>query len=158
MGVFNRLFGGEARKAVARRDAWAEHVARVRSPQWERVEAVLGRPIPAMLRALYADPELTASSHLLIFDPARGAERANAWWVGQFSPADEEALGPKLESVPPGAFAFASNEYGDPYYIRLGELPDGDGPVFVHYHDGGNTEFVAPSLRTFLAWPREPAT
>ena len=158
MGVFDRLFGGGARNAAARRDAWDQHVARVRSPKWERIEAALGRPVPAVLRELYADPELTASSDLLVFDPGRSAERGDAWWVGKFTPADEEALEPELESIPPGAFSFATNEYGDPYYIRLGGLPDGDGPVFVHHHDGGDTELVAPSLGAFLAWPRKPAT
>jgi SMI1 / KNR4 family (SUKH-1) len=156
VSVFDRLFGGKARKDAARAAEWASHVAEVQRPRWDTVEALLGHPVPDVLRALYADRDLLASSQLLVLDPALGSEHDEAWWISQFTPADERALVPELESIPPGAFTFACNEFGDPYYVRLGELPDGDGPVMVHHHDGGDTELVAPSLRAFLSWCRQP--
>ena len=75
--------------------------------------------------------------------------------VNEFIPADEEALFPELVSIPAGAFAFARNAFGDPFYVQLGERPDGDGRVYVHYHDGDDTELVAPTLRDFLDWRRQ---
>ena len=128
----------------------------MRPPQWDVVEAALGHPVPSVLRDLYADQELVMSDDLLIFDPSRGDDRNTAWNVNQFNPPDAAALTPQLESIPRGSFSFATNEFGDPFYVQLGELPDGDGRVFVHYHDGGDVELVAPSLRSFLSWRREP--
>jgi len=156
MAFWERLFGGGSRGEEQRRAEQAAYNARLRAPRWDLVEAALRRPVPAVLRALYADQALVTSGDLLVLDPARAGGREMAWNVNQFTPADEEALAPELESIPPGAFAFATNEFGDPFYVQLGELPDGDGRVFVHYHDGGDTELVAPSLHTFLAWPRTP--
>ena len=95
------------------------------------------------------------SGDFLVLDPARNRAERLPLNVNQFVPADEEALAPGLVSIPPGAFTFATNEYGDPLYVQLGELPDGDGRVFVHYHDGDDTEVVAPSLRTLLGWSRK---
>ena len=158
MSVFDRLFGGKARKEAARAAEWATHIAKVQRPRWDTVERILGHAVPDVLRALYADRDLVGSSDVLVFDPARGHERSEAWWISQFTPADVGALVPELESIPPGSFSFANNAFGDPYYVRLGELSDGDGPVLVHHLDGGDTELVAPSLRTFLSWRRQPAT
>ena len=111
--------------------------------------------MPAVLRELYADQALVTSRDLVVFDPGRTGDGEAAWNINQFTPADEQAIRPELESIPAGAFSFVTNEFGDPLYLQLGEVPDGDGPVLVHYHDGGDTEEVAPSLRTFLSWPRE---
>ena len=155
MPFWERLFGRESRREEQRRAEQAAYDTRLRTPRWAVVEAALGRPVPAVLRELYADQTLVTSGDLLVLDPARAGGRKAAWNINQFTPADEEALSPELESIPPGAFAFATNEFGDPFYIRLGELPDGDGRVFVHHHDGDDTELVAPSLRTILSWPRE---
>ena len=155
MALWERLFGRESRRAEQQRAEREDYDARLRAPRSEVVETALGRSVPAVLRELYADEALVTSGDLLVFDPGRTGDGEAAWNINQFTPADEEAIHPELESIPDGAFSFASNEFGDPFYVRLGELPDGDGRVFVHYHDGGDTEEVAPSLRVFLSWPRE---
>jgi hypothetical protein len=158
MALFDWLLGGKASRDEERRTERAAFRIRMQNPQWDVLEAALGHPVPSILRELYSDQALLTSDDLLIFDPARADDRSTAWNVNQFYPADAEALTPQLESIPSGAFSFASNEFGDPFYAQLGELPDGDGRVYVHYHDGGDTELVAPSLRTFLSWRREPRT
>src|SRR4029450_4722290 len=69
-----------------------------------------------------------------------------------FHPAD--GRGDHFE-IPPRAFCFAKNIFGDPYYVNLGRKGE-DRPVFVHYHDGGDLVWVVESLARFLSWPREP--
>jgi hypothetical protein len=156
MTLFDWLVGGNASREEKRRTEQAEFEARLRKPQWDVVEAALGHPVSSVLRELYSDQALITSWDILIYDPALGGDRNTAWNVNQFNPADAEALTPEFESIPAGAFSFATNEFGDPFYVQLAELPDGDGRVYVHYHDGGDTELVAPSLRIFLSWHREP--
>lgn len=158
MGFFERLFRGEAARNASDRADREAYEERLRTPRWDKVEAVLGRPVPAILRDLYEDQMLVTRDDLLVFDPRRPRDRATAWNINQFTPADEEALAPELDSIPPGAFAFATNQFGDPFYVQIGEFPDGDGRVFVHHHDGDDTELVAPSLRSFLSWNREQRT
>lgn len=155
MALFDWLFGGGSEQHEERRAERVAFEARLRNPQWTAVEAALGHAVPNLLREIYADQALITSADLLVLDPAKGDGWDGAWNVNQFTPADAEALAPELESIPPGAFSFASNEFGDPFYVQLGELADGDGRVFVHYHDGDYTELVAPSLRTFLGWRRQ---
>ena len=155
MTPFDWLSRGKASREEKRRTARAEFEARLSHPQWDVVEAALGHPVTTILRELYSNQTLITSGDILIYDPALGGDRNSAWNVNHFNPADAEALTPEPESIPPGAFSFASNEFGDPFYVQLAELPDGDGRVYVHYHDGGDTELVAPSLRTFLSWHRE---
>jgi hypothetical protein len=152
--MLDGFFGRKSRREEQRRAERAAYRERLLSPRWEEVEAALGRPVPAILRELYANEGLVTSGDFLVLDPARDSEDA-PFGVSQFLPADAEALAPTLVSIPPGTFSFATNEYGDPFYVQLGELADGDGRVFVHYHDGDDTELVAPSLRTLLGWPRE---
>lgn len=155
MSLFDKLFRRSARRAQERATERAAYDARLLAPQWETVEARLGHPVPAVLRALYADRALLTSGDMLILDPAKGSDPYAAWNVNEFIPADEEGLFPGLVSIPAGAFAFARNGFGDPFYVQLGELPDGDGRVYVHYHDGDDTELVAPTLRDFLGWRRQ---
>lgn len=154
LGFLDGLFGRKSRREEQRRAARAAYRARLLSPRWEHVEATLGRPVPTILRELYANEALLTSGDFIVLDPARDSEDV-PFWVSRFVPADEEALTPALTSIPAGTFSFAMNEFGDPFYVQLGELADGDGRVFVHYHDGDDTELVAPSLRTLLGWPRE---
>ena len=156
MSLFGKFFRGSAREAEERKGERTAYEARLLAPQWELIEVRLGRAVPAVLRTLYADRALITSGDLLIFDPARGLDPNLAWNVNEFIPADEDAISAEFVSVPTGAFAFASNEFGDPFYVQLGERPDGDGRVYVHYHDGDDTELVAPTLRDFLSWDRRP--
>lgn len=155
MGILDGIFGRKARREEQRRAERAAYRQRLLSPRWEEVQAALGRPVPTILRELYTNEALLTTGNFIVLDPNRDSDDV-PFWVSQFVPADEEALTPVLVSIPPGTFSFATNEFGDPFYVQLGELPDGDGRVYVHYHDGDDTELVAPSLRTLLGWPREP--
>ncbi|HEU4525875.1 MAG TPA: SMI1/KNR4 family protein [Gemmatimonadales bacterium] len=120
-------------------------------PQWSIIEAALGRPVPGVLRDLYAAPERLLRSHFYCTSPD-GTRRA---WVDLFLPLDDEALRPYGRTLPPGAIAFADDEHGDPYYFVPDGSPYGDGPVYVlpsHGESGGVR--VADSLADMLGWAR----
>jgi hypothetical protein len=152
---FRRLFGSTGPTAAEAAAERAAYRARLESPRWKEVEDGLGRSVPTVLRELYARGDLI-DGDFYVFPPDKPRKREHAWYINRFVPADRSALQPELESIPPGSFSFAYNEYGDPYYVELSADPDGDGPVSVHYHDGGDVETVASSLRAVLSWPREP--
>jgi len=153
MGFFGRLFGwdaGAAERAAAER---AEYRRRLENPQWDAIEAGLKRPVPAVLRELYANRELIIAGDFYLMPP-NASDDELGWYINEFVPADHAALEPELESIPPGTFSFAFNEFGDPYFVELSDDPDGDGPVRLRYHDGGDIETVSGSLREFLSWSR----
>jgi hypothetical protein len=100
MGLFQRWFGSKSRRDEQRRAERAVYRQRLLSPRWDVVEAALGRPVPAVLRELYADHDLVTSNDLLVFDPTR-SEADVCLNVNQFIPADESALAPDLVSIPP---------------------------------------------------------
>jgi hypothetical protein len=141
------------RRAEAGARLWrAKQQLELRTPKWDEVEQSLGRPIPAVLRELYADYDLLEKSGFTFRAPHWAADEAlllNAW-----EPATRLACHPTMEALPPGAFAFASNDLGDPYFVVTGSLPDGDGPVFVLHQGGGATDRLANSLCEFLSWLR----
>lgn len=122
------------------------------TPQWDLVEQESGCRVSAVLRALYADAGLLTQLELLVQDPSRVAP-AGEWSIHCFQPADADALrlhGPMEDADV--SFCFASSYRMDPYGVLLSE--DGaDGPVFRYTFDGEET-LVAPSLSTFLSWPR----
>ena len=120
--------------------------ARLLEPDWPAVERQLARQPPAVLRRLYADHALLLSAPLIVAAP--DAE----WPIECFHPAD--ARGDHF-SVPAGAFCFAASGFGDPYYVEFGARGE-DGPVSVHYHDGGDIARIADTLAEFLSWPRRP--
>ena len=152
------------RRIVARRLRMAaEEVAaqesrrdRLLSPDWDAYERATGRRAPPVLRRLYADAGLVTAEDLVVTVPNRG-ESPLAWEVAAFEPVRWDPLDKEWHDVPPSAFHFACNWYGDPYYVVLGERPDGDGPVYVLIHDVDDPELVAPSLAEFLSWPRHRA-
>jgi hypothetical protein len=134
----------------ARAEAWR---ARLLSPDWGAVERYLARPVPTAVRELYADHALITREGLTLVGPS-GSED---WDIACFRPADAQALAEGDVGIPPGAFPFASNVFGDPYYVLAPRGAD-DGPVYVLYHDGGDVAFVAGSLRELLTWPRRADT
>lgn len=127
---------------------------RLEHPRWADVERALGCPVPGILRELYGNRDLLHTCGFLVFDPAQREAEEETWFVNEFIPANPTPHQSYAEAIPRGAFAFATNEFGDPYYFVPGPSADGDGPVFVVYREGGDTEPVAPSLRAFLGWPR----
>lgn len=126
---------------------------RLLHPQWHAIAAALGRPVPEVLREMYAAPEGLLRGHFYLSRPDGGVRA----WVDLFLPLDEEALHPYGVPLPPGAVAFADDEHGHPYYFLPDASPYGDGPVFRRCPaaDGEEAVRVAESLADFLRWPRE---
>ena len=154
-----RVGGGFPRKPRtpeeerARAEAWR---ARLLAPEWAAVERAHGRPAPPVLRELYADAQLVTAGDFTVRDPrsaGTGDASGREWDVSGFDPADPDALMPEWHEAPKGAFVFAHDDMGGTYFVTLGRLPDGDGPVYRVW-EGGHVEPVAPSLRQFLEWPR----
>lgn len=127
--------------------AWNEQLL---APDWAAVERQLGRRTPAVLRELYADHALLLSTPFTVIGPPGGLDAE--WHIDSFYPADGRA---STFWVPAGAFCFATTVFGDPYYVELGQHGE-DGPVSVHYHDGGDIVRIANTLAEFLTWPRRP--
>ena len=152
------------RRIVARRlRLAAEEVAaqegrrhKLLNPDWEGYERKSGRRSPAVLRRLYADADLVTAEDLVVTVPDR-AESPLAWEIAAFEPVHADRRAQGSEDVPPSAFHFAANWYGDPYFVLLGERPDGDGRVYVRFREAEEPELVAQSLAEFLSWPRHRA-
>jgi hypothetical protein len=125
---------------------------RLFNPKWAIIETALGRPVPGVLRDLYAAPEALLRSHFYCTSPD-GTRRA---WVDLFLPMDDEALQPYGRTLPPGGVAFADDEHGDPYFFIPDATPYGDGPVYVMgpSHGATGVDRVADSLAEMLTWPR----
>ena len=125
---------------------------RLFNPKWAIIEAALGRPVPGVLRDLYAAPDVLMRSHFYCTSPD-GTRRV---WVDLFLPMDDEALRPYGQTLPPGGIAFADDEHGVSYFFIPDATPYGDGPVYVMGPSHGTTgvERVADSLAEMLAWRR----
>ena len=95
--------------------AGSEFRERLFNPKWGIIEAALGRPVPGVLRELYAAPDVLMRSHFYCTSPD-GTRRV---WVDLFLPMDDEALRPYGQSLPPGGVAFADDEHGDPYFDAI---------------------------------------
>ena len=134
----------------ARHEAW---VAKLTAPDWPAVETRLGRPVPRVLRELYADQNLIASGDFTIRDPNRPGEDGE-WNVASFHPASGDSVGPTGFGVPEGALLLATTGVGDEYYVLIDRDEDDTGPVYLYYHDGDDLAHVADSLRRLLSWPR----
>ena len=79
--------------------ASSEFRERLFNPKWALIEAALGRPVPGVLRELYAAPDVLMRSHFYCTSPD-GTRRV---WVDLFLPMDEEALRPYGQTLPAGA-------------------------------------------------------
>lgn len=135
--------------------ATSEFRGRLLHPRWETIASALGRPVPGILRQLYADPTALLNGHFYLNHPD-GERRV---WIDLFLPLDEEALRPYGRPLPPGAVAFADDEHGDPYFFVPDGSAYGDGPVYLlgPMHGADGVELVADSLAEFLGRTREYA-
>lgn len=146
------------RLTLAEREA-AERtrMARLAPPDWDALARARGRPVPPALRALYEDRALVARTSFVVQPPTGDPD--DAWYVAEFVPlnlaGDED---PDLEGTgaPRGSIHFADGMADSLYYVAPGALPDGDGPVYLYQLSAVEGDLVAPSLRDFLSWPREP--
>jgi len=107
---------------------------RVAAPDWPFYTEHLQRPVPVALTSWFGNPETVMKRY--VFDDH----------VINFAPVDREQL--RGAWVVPGVVAFAESN-GDPIYLKPGT--DADDSVFITFHDGDDTERLAPSVEQFLA-------
>ena len=98
--------------------AWSHFRDRLFHPKWDIIETALGRPVPGVLRDLYAAPEALLRSHFYCTSPD-GARRA---WVDLFLPLDDEALRPYGRTLPPGRGRLRGRRARRPLLLRSGRL------------------------------------
>jgi hypothetical protein len=112
--------------------------ARIANPDWEFYERHLCRPAPASLRELYSDCALVLT---------KGIDFDKAHRISTFEPLDEAALIDTHDLFGFNVVPFANGE-GDIIYLRPGS--NETDAVFITYHDGGDTEQLAPDISSFL--------
>lgn len=127
-------------KIAADRQAYE---ARIASPNWPFYERHIQRPAPEALRALYSDRELVLTN---------GTHYDDNYYISTFEPLDEAALVDTRDLFGFDIVPFANSD-GNPIYLRPG--PTETDVVCITYHDGGDTEQLAPNLSTFLQRLRE---
>lgn len=120
-------------KLAAEKRAYEE---RLLHPDWAFYERHLQRSAPPALRALYGD-------HNLLLSDERPYDEGH---VIRFCALDELARDECFSWLRLDAVPFA-NSNDDLIYLRPGAAePD---TVFITYHDGGDTEVLAPDFSTF---------
>jgi hypothetical protein len=128
-------------KIEAERKAYQQ---RVRQPDWAFYEQHLQRPVPAVLRELYAD-------HALIL--AEDIDYSEEQWLSGFGAIQPVDLQKYRELLGHDLVAIAGALGDDPIYLRPG--PTEPNVVYVTYHDGGDTEPFAPDVETFVKTVRQ---
>lgn len=117
----------------------AEREERLLQPDWSFWESHHARPVPAALKELYADRELLLSENLDYTDECSiaffEAISRDGVWVDCHLDCDP--------------LVFAMSVVGDPIYLKPGSS-EADA-VYVTYHDGGDTQMLAPSVDDFVA-------
>jgi hypothetical protein len=131
---FLKLRNPPEKLAAARRD----FDARLSKPDWTFYEQHLGRPAPEALRSVFSNQAL------LLADGFRFGEL----YVSGFQPLDHQGLAEARAWLTFDAVPFASSE-ADMIYLRPG-VRERDA-VYITYHDGGDTEQLAPDVSTFIS-------
>jgi hypothetical protein len=120
-------------KLAAEKRAYEE---RLLHPDWEFYERHLQRPAPAGLRSLYSD-----HGFLLSDDHEYDDYHSMRFCALDEQGRDECFSWLRIDVVP------IANSNDDMIYLRPGAAePDA---VFITYHDGGDTEPLAPDFQTF---------
>jgi hypothetical protein len=128
----------EARQAAQRTRT------RLLSPRWEELEHHFQRPIPKIIKDLYANREL-----ITLRDVALVRRDGHEWRISELLPADLLTI----SEIPPGlrsrdAFPIAVNQSRDVFYISLSE---GSYPVKMFRRLDSGSELVATSVLDFIA-------
>jgi SMI1/KNR4 family protein SUKH-1 len=114
-----------------------DYERRLRNPEWSLISSKFGGQVPAAVEAVYRNHRLLSTTNL----------PENDFEISSFVPADANAFdSEQWFDVPRDAFVFAISDFGDPIYVRTSETASGL-PVYVLFHDGGETERVASSLQ-----------
>jgi hypothetical protein len=114
-----------------------EFEERLLQPDWPFYERHLQRPVPRALRELYADRSLVLSSF----------QYDEVHYLSTFEPLSEEGLVEAQAWLRCDIVPFANSD-GDLIYLRPGASESDT--VFITYHDGGDTEQLAPDPSSFL--------
>jgi hypothetical protein len=124
-------------------------VERLQAPDFPAVEKELGRPLPACVQALYANPEELLRGD---FEVAAGsdAEPDRRWYVGFYRPADGESARASWAGLGK-YFAFADDGCGNPYVI---DPKDDDPAVLFFDHETGEFSPVCDHFSEFMSWAR----
>ncbi len=147
LSLRDRVFGAGRKRRdrsvrlEAERNTYQERILR---PDWAFYEEHLQRSVPQALLDLYADRILVVSG---------GFECSKDLWISTFDALDEQGLRDSRDQLGFDAVAIATTGYGDPIYLRPGAAePD---IVYITWHDGGDTEAIAPDVATFVQRLRE---
>lgn len=143
--IFVGFFFFQWKKKVSGRRRTPEEVATERRayeeqllhPDWAFYERHLQRPVPAALRALYADRALIVTQSL---------DYPGAEGISTFEALNEQRLLETRSWLGFDAVAIATSESGDAIYLRPGSTePD---KVYITYHDAGedDTDVFAESV------------
>ncbi|MEX2027287.1 MAG: SMI1/KNR4 family protein [Pirellulaceae bacterium] len=125
-----------------------EYDRRLLNPDFAALERHFGCNIPQAIRELYADRDLILKRDFLIPLP-RVPEGMEECDIGFFVPADVEGA-KSWWPAEDKKLILADTGFGDPYYVELSLKQPNPLPVYVLYHDGGDTFKVADSLEEFI--------
>ncbi len=127
----------------------ARFIERQHNPKFELIEAHFGHPVPNALKALYKDTSQLDERDFTI--TIMSSDGARQWFIGDFSPIDEESLKffPGFEK-----YLEIANDASEGLYFIDPTQPDPE----VLYFDMESYE-VTPcgaALSVFLTAPRRP--
>lgn len=138
-----------------------EHIDALLNPDWGAYRAQYGTEPPQVLIELYADRDLVLCQGFVFqvetdYDD-EGVSVSRFRPVGDALNLDEglAELNRGAAAVGAAGFWFALGSrglgpHGDQYLVKPVEMTDGDGPVYVAYHDDDKIELVCSSLEALL--------
>jgi hypothetical protein len=141
--------------------ALRQHRERLLAPRWAELEGHFHTIIPQAVRDFYKDHDRLLDTDFYAVPPDK-TEEADFWYIDRFEPADLESLENAFPLIgqdeDPNAdqkrFAFASDGFGNSYFIELAPTSSANFPVFFFEHDGGYLDRVADSLAEYVSWER----
>jgi hypothetical protein len=129
-------------------EASRRFLERLQHPDLAAVARHFGRPLPASLQALYANPGELLRQNFIVAAP--DAPAGESWTVAYYQPADGE----NVQDRQPGTerfFAFADDGCGNAYLV---DPALEDPPVLFHDHETGDIQKVCDRFTEFMRWPR----
>ena len=119
---------------------------RLLNPRWEELEEYLGQSIPERIKQFYTNTEIISRR-----DISASNAKGTTYHIAQFLPADIETLDGIWPDVKESTnFPFATDAFGDCYYIPLNGEKSAQCPVMCYHHDGSDVESVSASLDEFV--------
>lgn len=150
-----RITRWRQRETLQQRDARVKaYTDRLLSPKSQQVEQRLGLLLPRRLLALYEDTDAVLMRDFEVV-PAIKYSTEDSFWIGDFWPLDVDSLknGWDMKEFGKG-FCFASDGFGNCYWVPVNKERQHDTPVYFLSHDPWENLKAAESLEEFLSWPR----